>query len=168
MANTKQTILDVDGMSCSSCVRHVEGALCELDGIGKVEVKLKDGKVVVQHDPARATIDQMVAALSAAGRARVLTARGVVEQYGKVVVPLRENIVRFSQEQYDAMLLGVYQLIAAKQSEFAAYREYIEALRDYWIARSDLERAVGGRIGAPPPVVNHPAAAVAPPSVHAH
>lgn len=129
MANTKQTILDVDGMSCSSCVRHVEGALCELDGIGKVEVKLKDGKVVV---------------------------------------PLRENIVRFSQEQYDAMLLGVYQLIAAKQSEFAAYREYIEALRDYWIARSDLERAVGGRIGAPPPVVNHPAAAVAPPSVHAH
>ena len=44
------------------------------------------------------------------------------------------------------MLLGVYQLILAKQSEFDAYREYIEALRDYWIARSDLERAVGTRL----------------------
>lgn len=81
-------------------------------------------------------------------RARVLTARGVVEEYGKVIVPLREKVVRFSQEQYDAMLLGVYQLIQAKQSEFEAYREYIEALRDYWIARSDLERAIGGRVEA--------------------
>jgi outer membrane protein, heavy metal efflux system len=83
-------------------------------------------------------------------RARVATARGVVEEYGKVVVPLRENVVRYAQEQYDAMLLGVYQLIQAKQAEFDAYREYIEALRDYWIARSDLERAVGARVGAPP------------------
>jgi cobalt-zinc-cadmium efflux system outer membrane protein len=81
-------------------------------------------------------------------RARVLTARGVVEEYGKVIVPLREKVVRFSQEQYDAMLLGVYQLIQAKQNEFEAYREYIEALRDYWIARSDLERAIGGRVEA--------------------
>ncbi len=80
--------------------------------------------------------------------ARVLTARGVVEEYGKVIVPLREKVVRFSQEQYDAMLLGVYQLIQAKQNEFEAYREYIEALRDYWIARSALERAIGGRIEA--------------------
>jgi outer membrane protein, heavy metal efflux system len=88
-----------------------------------------------------------------AAQARVLIARGIVEEYGKIVVPIRENIVRFSQEQYDAMLLGVYQLIQAKQNEFAAYREYIEALRDYWIARSDLERAVGGRVGAPPAAV---------------
>lgn len=81
-----------------------------------------------------------------ASRVRVATARSVVEEYGKGLVPLRENIVRFSQQQYDAMLLGVYQLIQAKQSEFDAYREYIEGLRDYWIARSDLERAVGTRL----------------------
>lgn len=78
-------------------------------------------------------------------RARVVTARGVVEEYGKVLVPLRERIVKLSQEQYDAMLLGVYQLIQARQAEFDTYREYIEALRDYWMARSDLERAVGTR-----------------------
>jgi cobalt-zinc-cadmium efflux system outer membrane protein len=81
-----------------------------------------------------------------ATRVRVTTARSVVEEYGKSLVPLRENIVRFSQQQYDAMLLGVYQLIQAKQNEFDAYRGYIEALRDYWIARSDLERAVGTRL----------------------
>lgn len=98
-----------------------------------------------------------------AARARVLTSRGIVEEYGKVIVPIRENIVRFSQEQYDAMLLGVYQLIQAKQSEFAAYREYIEALRDYWIARSDLERAIGGRLGSVPADHNPAASTVAPP-----
>jgi cobalt-zinc-cadmium efflux system outer membrane protein len=52
------------------------------------------------------------------------------------------------------MLLGVYQLIQAKQAEYDAYRQYIEAVRDYWIARSDLERAVGGRLGAPSPPMN--------------
>jgi len=82
-----------------------------------------------------------------ASRARVATARAVVEQYGNVIVPLREKIVQVSQQHYDAMLLGVYQLIQAKQSEYEAYREYIEALRDYWIAKSELERVVGVRTG---------------------
>jgi cobalt-zinc-cadmium efflux system outer membrane protein len=131
--------------------------------IAKLEAFKRQGETVLRG----LAID--VRADVRSSRARVLTARGVVEQYAKSVVPLRENVVRFSQEQYDAMLLGVYQLIEAKQAEFDAYREYIEALRDYWIARSDLERAVGGRVGAPAPaVVNHPAAAVAPPSAHSH
>lgn len=78
--------------------------------------------------------------------ARVQTTRTVTEQYGKLLVPLRRDIVRASQEQYDAMLIGVYQLILAKQNELDTYRQYIEALRDYWIARSDLERAVGRRL----------------------
>jgi cobalt-zinc-cadmium efflux system outer membrane protein len=81
-----------------------------------------------------------------ASKVRLTTARTIVEEYGRGLVPLRENIVKFSQEQYDAMLLGVYQLIQAKQNEFLAYREYIEALRDYWIAKSDLERAIGTRL----------------------
>ena len=100
-------------------------------------------------------------------RARVLTARRVVEQYGNVIVPLRESIVRLSQERYDSMLIGVFQLIQAKQAEFEAYREYIEALRDYWIARSDLERAVGGRVGVKAVgVAVAPAPAVPPPGPH--
>ena len=67
MTNKKETMLDVDGMTCSSCMRHVEAALRELDGIDQVEVKLKDGKVRVAHDPSRATIDEMIQALGDAG-----------------------------------------------------------------------------------------------------
>jgi len=66
----------------------------------------------------------------------------------KVLVPVRESLVKLSQQQYDAMLLGVFQLIQAKQSELAAYRELIEAVaRLTGFARSDLERAVGTRLG---------------------
>ena len=79
-------------------------------------------------------------------RARLVTMRDVVDRYATVVVPLREQVVSLSQEQYDAMLLGAYQLLAAKQNEVSAYREFIEALRDYWIARADLERAIAAAI----------------------
>jgi cobalt-zinc-cadmium efflux system outer membrane protein len=90
-----------------------------------------------------------------ASHARVATARRVVEEYATHLVPIRESIVKFSQQQYDAMLLGVYQLIQARQAEFEAYREYIQALRDYWIARSDLERAVGARVVSAPTEGGH-------------
>jgi outer membrane protein, heavy metal efflux system len=81
-----------------------------------------------------------------AARGRLAAMRDVVERYAKVVVPMREQAVSLSQEHYNAMLLGAYQLLAAKQNEVDAYREFIEALRDYWIARADLERAVASAI----------------------
>ncbi len=81
-----------------------------------------------------------------AARARVAASRAVADYCRTRVVPLRERMVALAQQQYDAMLLGVYQLLQAKQSEIDAYREYIESVRDYWIARSDLERALGARL----------------------
>jgi cobalt-zinc-cadmium efflux system outer membrane protein len=80
-------------------------------------------------------------------RTRLLAARMTIDYFRKTLVPLRERIVALSQEHYNAMLLGVYQLLQAKQNEINSYREYIEAVRDYWIARADLERAIGTRLG---------------------
>jgi cobalt-zinc-cadmium efflux system outer membrane protein len=79
-----------------------------------------------------------------AAQSRVVATRAVVERYAKVVVPLRQRIVTLTLERYNAMLVGTYQLLQAKQSELTAYREFIEALRDYWTARADLGRATGG------------------------
>lgn len=67
MSDKKETILAVEGMTCTSCIRHVEGALRALDGIDAIEVKLKEGKVRVQHDPQRSTIAEMIEALGDAG-----------------------------------------------------------------------------------------------------
>jgi cobalt-zinc-cadmium efflux system outer membrane protein len=70
----------------------------------------------------------------------------MTKYYHNVVLPLRQRIVDESQLYYNGMLIGVYELLLAKQNQINAGREYIETLRDYWIARSDLERAVGGRL----------------------
>lgn len=90
-------------------------------------------------------------------RGRLVFARRMAAYFGAEVIPLRERIVALSQQQYDAMLLGVYQLLLAKQNEVSAYREYIEAVRDYWIARAELERAVGGRLLASSAPASRPA-----------
>jgi cobalt-zinc-cadmium efflux system outer membrane protein len=81
-----------------------------------------------------------------AARARLLSARATAQRYKTRLVPLRERIVRLSEEQYHAMLVGAYQLLLAKQNEVAAYRDYIEAARDYFVARADLEAAVGTKL----------------------
>jgi cobalt-zinc-cadmium efflux system outer membrane protein len=86
-----------------------------------------------------------------AAHARLAAMRDVVDRYTAVVVPLREQVVMLSQEQYSAMLLGAPMLLLAKQNALTAQRELIEALRDYWIARADLERAVGAAFPAAPP-----------------
>ena len=67
MSNEKDTILEVEGMSCPSCIRHVTSALTDIDGVDKVDVKLRDGLVIVKHDKAIAPIEQLVSALGEAG-----------------------------------------------------------------------------------------------------
>lgn len=64
---TQDTILEVQGMTCPSCIRHVSSALSEVPGVRTVEVKLRDGLVVVAHDPAQAPIGQLIEALGDAG-----------------------------------------------------------------------------------------------------
>jgi cobalt-zinc-cadmium efflux system outer membrane protein len=79
-------------------------------------------------------------------RAKVTALRKLADRYATVVVPTRESVVKLSQTHYDAMLLGVYQLLQARQAEVNAWRDWVETLRDYWIARAELERACGGRL----------------------
>jgi cobalt-zinc-cadmium efflux system outer membrane protein len=81
-----------------------------------------------------------------AAHGRMKAARAVVERYTRVVVPLRRKVVSLSEEQHNAMLLGAYQVLVAKQNEVTAYSDLITSLRDYWIARAELERATGGNL----------------------
>ena len=41
-------ILEIDGMSCSNCVRHVEAALLDVDGVVVLEVEV--GRAVVDTE----------------------------------------------------------------------------------------------------------------------
>jgi cobalt-zinc-cadmium efflux system outer membrane protein len=81
-------------------------------------------------------------------RDRLMAARGRAEYYRNVVLPRRHVITQKTQLQYNAMQAGVFVLLQTRQAEIDAGREYIEALKDYWMARSELERAVGGSLAS--------------------
>ena len=42
------------------------------------------------------------------------------------------------------MLVGVYQLLQARQNEANARRDYVEAQRDYWSARANVDAVLNG------------------------
>jgi cobalt-zinc-cadmium efflux system outer membrane protein len=44
------------------------------------------------------------------------------------------------------MLVGNYELFAARTEQMEAEQKSVETLRDYWITRAELERVVGGRL----------------------
>jgi outer membrane protein, heavy metal efflux system len=78
--------------------------------------------------------------------ARLASLRRTVDQYRKAVLPLRERVLEQSQLQYNAMQIGLFQLVVAKQQQVEAYGAYLEAIRDYWQERAQLARLVGGRL----------------------
>jgi hypothetical protein len=69
--------------------------------------------------------------------------RARAQGYRENLVPQREEIVERTQEQVSYMLEGQFELLLVKQQEYDAYEGYLEAVRDYWLARADLAREVG-------------------------
>jgi cobalt-zinc-cadmium efflux system outer membrane protein len=96
---------------------------------------------------------------------RLMTARRQAELWRDEMVPLRRRILDLTQTRYNAQLVGVFQLLAAKQDAVRAEGQAIDAVRDYWLARTDLERALAGRL-PPAPVSTSPPApvSIAPPA----
>ncbi|MDI1435885.1 heavy-metal-associated domain-containing protein [Polyangium sorediatum] len=62
-----ETLLHVEGMSCPSCIRHIDSALRGIQGVEKVDVKLREGTVLVTHDPSSAPTNALIEALRDAG-----------------------------------------------------------------------------------------------------
>ncbi len=83
-------------------------------------------------------------------RDRQLLLRERAAHYREVVIPLREEIVRLTQLDYNYMLAGVFELLETRKKEYDAYEHYVDTVRDYWVTRARLERAVGGRWPAAP------------------
>jgi cobalt-zinc-cadmium efflux system outer membrane protein len=79
-------------------------------------------------------------------RARLLKARQTVQYYRKHILPLTKQILDQTLLEYNAMQIGVFRLIDAKQQQITAGQRYIGALRDYWIARARVEQLLDGRL----------------------
>jgi copper chaperone len=62
----QDTTLQVSGMTCRSCISHINRALTGLDGVREIEVQLRDGIVRVRH-AAEVTAAQLAEAITEAG-----------------------------------------------------------------------------------------------------
>jgi cobalt-zinc-cadmium efflux system outer membrane protein len=77
---------------------------------------------------------------------RLSVARERARYYHSVLLPRRERIVNEAQLAYNAMSIGVFQLLQAKRDQIETGRAYVETLRDYWLARAELEQLLAGRL----------------------
>lgn len=93
-------------------------------------------------------IDARVRARTRAAAAKMQAARSRAERCTRTIVPLRHEITEETQRRYNGMFASSFQLIMAKQQEIEAGRQSIEALRDYWVSRSEVERTIGGRLAS--------------------
>ena len=69
----------------------------------------------------------------------------IARHYRDEVVPLRQRIADENLLRYNGMLIGVFELLADAREQIAGVTGHVEALRDHWIAETDLRTALTGR-----------------------
>ena len=77
------------------------------------------------------------------------SAYDLARHYRSEVVPLRQNITEESVLQYNGMLIGVFELLAAARAQSASVVQAIEAERDFWRAEAGLKASLLGQPIAP-------------------
>ncbi|XP_059739505.1 copper-transporting ATPase 1 isoform X4 [Bos taurus] len=48
---TQETVINIDGMTCNSCVQSIEGVISKKAGVKSIQVSLANGKGTVEYDP---------------------------------------------------------------------------------------------------------------------
>lgn len=77
---TAQIELAISGMTCASCVKRVEKALCAVPGVGQASVNLATQRARISYEVARATQEELVAAVVRMG----YEAQPITDQDGHV------------------------------------------------------------------------------------
>ena len=83
---------------------------------------------------------------------RMVGARDRALYYRDILLPLQERIVNEGQLQYNAMQIGIVQVLRDRERQIETAVAYVETLRDYWLARADLVQLSTGRLPLAPGV----------------
>ena len=73
------------------------------------------------------------------------TAYDLAKHYRDEVVPLRKRISEENLLRYNGMLIGVFELLADSREQVRSVTDYVQSLRDFWVAESNLRTALTGR-----------------------
>ncbi|ADG19525.1 outer membrane efflux protein [Paraburkholderia atlantica] len=75
-----------------------------------------------------------------------VTSYDVARHYRDEVVPVRKTISDEMLLRYNGMLASVFELLADSREQVTAVNGYIDALKDFWLAETDLQQSLGGRL----------------------
>jgi outer membrane protein, heavy metal efflux system len=78
-------------------------------------------------------------------RARVISAHARARQYQDVILPAQRRVSEQTLLQYNAMQLGVFQLLEARRAELDMELEAVDTAREYWSAVSRLGALLAGQ-----------------------
>ena len=76
------------------------------------------------------------------------SAYDLARHYRDNIVPLRKHISDENMLRYNGMLISVFELLADAREQVLSVNGYINALKDYWVAQTDLTAALGGNLPA--------------------
>lgn len=90
-------------------------------------------------------------AIAIDARSEVREARNLVvakgelaHYYPKILLPQRRQVVNQTQLQQNVMQRSPFEILVAKEVQLESERAAIEARRDYWIARAEMQQALLG------------------------
>ena len=75
------------------------------------------------------------------------SAYDIARHYRDDIVPTAKRVSDENVLLYNGMFISVFELLADARAQIAAVNGAIEALRDFWVARSDLDMALVGKPG---------------------
>ena len=64
---TKTRVINVEGMTCGGCVKSVDSAVSQLQGVQSVDVDLEGNKASVTYDASTVAVEAIVEAIEDAG-----------------------------------------------------------------------------------------------------
>jgi outer membrane protein TolC len=76
------------------------------------------------------------------------TSYDLAKHYRDEIVPLRKKISEELLLRYNGMLISVFDLLADARTQVGSVNASIEALRDFWLAESNMQMALTGSGGA--------------------
>jgi outer membrane protein, heavy metal efflux system len=114
-------------------------------GQGSVDAAEADQRAAKHRHQATAT---RIRATARSTTSRLRAAKESAAFYKSTLLPLRDKIVDETLLQYNAMNTGPLQLLSAKRDQIDTATSYVDALREYWMARTDAEALLAGRTRA--------------------
>lgn len=101
------------------------------------------------HSAAQAAIDARSEVREAYGNYRA--AYDIARHHRDEIVPLRKRISDEQMLRYNGMIVGVFELLADARAQVSSVNAYIESLREFWLAKAELDMALIGKVAVSAP-----------------